>query len=141
MSLQHKTQGYIRRAIRQAEFMQAKPGVWHATLPAFGLETTGGDRNEAEQNLLMLLTAYVLFAPLSGAPLPMIDDVEPSGREPRVGATGAKIYETGTSQDPEQAWFWTAEWQAGEREASEDIAAGRVEGFDSAEDFFASFPD
>jgi antitoxin PrlF len=26
----------------------------------------------------------------------------------------------------DQAWFWTAEWQAGEREASEDIAAGRV---------------
>lgn len=26
----------------------------------------------------------------------------------------------------EQAWFWTREWQEGEREASEDIAAGRL---------------
>ncbi len=25
-----------------------------------------------------------------------------------------------------QAWFWTDAWQAGEREASADIAAGRV---------------
>jgi len=25
-----------------------------------------------------------------------------------------------------QAWFWTPEWQAGEREADADIAAGRV---------------
>ena len=26
-----------------------------------------------------------------------------------------------------QAWFWTPEWQQMEREADEDIAAGRVE--------------
>jgi antitoxin PrlF len=26
----------------------------------------------------------------------------------------------------DQAWFWTREWQTGEREASEDIAAGRL---------------
>lgn len=35
-----------------------------------------------------------------------------------------------------QAWFWTDSWQAGEREASEDIAAGRVESFESADDMF-----
>ena len=29
-----------------------------------------------------------------------------------------------------QAWFWSPEWQAGEREASADIEAGRVERFD-----------
>ncbi len=28
----------------------------------------------------------------------------------------------------DQAWFWTKEWQKGEREADEDIAAGRVSG-------------
>lgn len=28
--------------------------------------------------------------------------------------------------DPSQAWFWTPEWQQKEREADEDIAAGRV---------------
>ena len=26
----------------------------------------------------------------------------------------------------DQAWYWSEEWQAGEREAREDIAAGRV---------------
>lgn len=26
----------------------------------------------------------------------------------------------------DQAWYWTQEWQAGERESREDIAAGRV---------------
>lgn len=28
----------------------------------------------------------------------------------------------------DQAWYWTPEWQEGEREADEDIAAGRVQG-------------
>ncbi|MFH1151385.1 MAG: AbrB/MazE/SpoVT family DNA-binding domain-containing protein [Actinomycetota bacterium] len=29
------------------------------------------------------------------------------------------------SVDRSQAWFWTPEWQAGEREADEDLKAGR----------------
>jgi len=34
----------------------------------------------------------------------------------------------------DQAWYWTKEWQAMEREADEDIAAGRVSGpFETAE--------
>ena len=31
--------------------------------------------------------------------------------------------------DPSQAYFWTPEWQAGEREAEEDIRRGRVKAF------------
>ena len=34
--------------------------------------------------------------------------------------------------DKEQAWFWTRRWQEGEREAEEDIRAGRSQRFDSA---------
>lgn len=30
--------------------------------------------------------------------------------------------------DADQAWFWTPEWQKGEREADEDIRAGRLSG-------------
>ena len=36
----------------------------------------------------------------------------------------------------DQAWFFTAEWLAGEREADEDIAAGRGTVHESAEDMF-----
>ena len=36
----------------------------------------------------------------------------------------------------DQAWFWTKEWQAGEREVDEDIAAGRLKRFDSVEELF-----
>ena len=34
----------------------------------------------------------------------------------------------------DQAWYWSEEWQAGEREAREDIAAGRVIHADSVEE-------
>ena len=37
--------------------------------------------------------------------------------------------------DPGQAWFLNNEWQAGENEANEDLAAGRSEVFDSDEEF------
>lgn len=37
----------------------------------------------------------------------------------------------------DQAWFWTERWQAMEREADEDIAAGRYRQFDSSEEFLS----
>lgn len=33
-----------------------------------------------------------------------------------------------------QSYFWTKEWQEAEREADEDIKAGRVKVFDSVDD-------
>lgn len=36
--------------------------------------------------------------------------------------------------DASQAYFWTKEWQAGEREASEDIRKGRVKAFKSTKE-------
>ena len=33
----------------------------------------------------------------------------------------------------DQAWFWSKSWQRGEREASADIASGRVETFEDSE--------
>ena len=37
--------------------------------------------------------------------------------------------------DTTQAWFWSPEWQAGEREADADRDAGRVETFASGDEF------
>ena len=36
--------------------------------------------------------------------------------------------------DKDQAYFWSREWQGAEREAEEDIRAGRVKEFVSAEE-------
>jgi AbrB family looped-hinge helix DNA binding protein len=43
--------------------------------------------------------------------------------------------------DASQAWFWSREWQAGEREASEDVKAGRVVSSESPEAFLGSLDD
>ena len=39
--------------------------------------------------------------------------------------------------DRDQAYFWTREWQEGEREADEDIRMGRLKTFDSVDDMIA----
>ncbi len=39
--------------------------------------------------------------------------------------------------DPSQAWFWSAAWQRGEREAEEDIKKGRVKKARSAKELIA----
>lgn len=36
--------------------------------------------------------------------------------------------------DAEAAWFWTKEWQEGEKEAEQDIRTGKVKKFKSVED-------
>jgi hypothetical protein len=40
--------------------------------------------------------------------------------------------------DPEQAWFWTREWQDKEREADDDLVAGRATRYESDEEFLAA---
>jgi hypothetical protein len=39
--------------------------------------------------------------------------------------------------DKSQAYFWTRKWQEGEREADEDIKAGRVKAFGSVEELIS----
>ena len=60
------------------------------------------------------------------------------GRSVSVGGVLKELHVTSVSGifDPEesQAYYWTEEWQAGEREADEDIAAGRVRTFDNPAD-------
>ena len=39
--------------------------------------------------------------------------------------------------DTDQRYWWTEEWQEGEREAERDIRVGRVETFETPEEFLA----
>ena len=79
---------------------------------------------------------------------PVLDKVQAFARQARLasatqetievapdvaGALADYLQETlATVED--QAWFWTREWQAGEREAEADLAAGRYQAFDTMED-------
>ena len=52
-----------------------------------------------------------------------------SGEQVRIEAvasTGTIIVHQQVAVDKDQAWFWTPDWQKGELEADEDIAAGRI---------------
>jgi hypothetical protein len=40
--------------------------------------------------------------------------------------------------DPDQLWFWTPEWQEGEREADVELAAGQGTIYQSDEEFLAA---
>ena len=56
-----------------------------------------------------------------------------------VRASRAKAFDLMQRLNPEQAWFWTEEWQAGEREVDREIASGHLitgtpEEFDAALD-------
>jgi AbrB family looped-hinge helix DNA binding protein len=39
--------------------------------------------------------------------------------------------------DKDQAWFWTKRWQEGEKQAAEDIKAGRMHTFENMEEAIA----
>lgn len=52
-----------------------------------------------------------------------------------VGVDGAVSMRGLRTIPADQAWFWTPEWQAGERAADADIAAGRGRVFHSDEEF------
>lgn len=54
--------------------------------------------------------------------------------EVRVNSGGSITLTPKKLVDKEQAYFWTEEWQRGEREADEEIAAGRHKTFDDVED-------
>jgi antitoxin PrlF len=42
--------------------------------------------------------------------------------------------------DADQAWFWSDDWQRGEREASDDIARGRTRRSESGDAFLDGLP-
>ena len=56
------------------------------------------------------------------------DILETTLKEGRVIITPKKIIDAG------QSWFWAKEWQESEKEAEEDIKAGRVKKFKNAAD-------
>ena len=56
-----------------------------------------------------------------------------------IAMKGAKlILSPKRAVDIDQAWFWTKEWQAAEREAEADIKAGRVKKAKSVEGLIRS---
>jgi len=58
--------------------------------------------------------------------------------EAEVSDSGEVILRPLATVDRSQAWFWTPEWQAGEREATEQARRGEGERFKTGDDFLGS---
>jgi antitoxin PrlF len=58
--------------------------------------------------------------------------------EVEVTENGEVILRPLATVDRSQAWFWTPEWQAGEREATEQIRRGEVKRYETDADFLDS---
>jgi antitoxin PrlF len=58
--------------------------------------------------------------------------------EAEVSDTGEVILRPLATVERSQAWFWTREWQDGEREASEQASRGEGEVFESGTEFLDS---
>ena len=56
-----------------------------------------------------------------------------------VKEDGTVVVRGYTSIPADQAWFYSPEWQAGEREAQEQLARGEGGYYDNDEDFLSSF--
>ena len=63
-------------------------------------------------------------------------DLKPGDEvELEVKGTTVRLIPIKTIKVPrDQAWFWTPEWQAKEREADQDVSTGRYRDFESVED-------
>lgn len=60
------------------------------------------------------------------------------GGEVEVVTVGGLVLILPADRDSDQAWFWSAEWLAGELAAEADKAAGRQQVFGSDEDLLAA---
>lgn len=63
----------------------------------------------------------------------LVEEIKALPREQRLQLVG-RLERDGLLDDDDQSWFWTPEWQEAEKEADEDIAAGRVHTFDTVDD-------
>jgi hypothetical protein len=109
-----------------------------------GIVAEGRSEDGASETYPGLSIAWLLRRFDRGWPVPPLGEHDLNSDHNRqlfAHETGIEIPLLKEQPDPDQMWVWTPKWQAMEREAEEDIAAGRVERFGSSEEFLASFPD
>jgi hypothetical protein len=79
-----------------------------------------------------LIEQLPLYIPPSG------DDPEVADLLAQVRAARIRAFDSMRRLNPDQAWFWTEEWQAGERDVDTQIATGRGTIYRSDEAFDAA---
>jgi hypothetical protein len=95
------------------------------------------DVHDVVHDLYAALEDWLLITVQDGGLVPIVDDIDLNG------ADGRSLVEWHQSHRPEidteQAWFWTPEWQAGEREASQQLQRDNGEVFENGKNLLAAF--
>ena len=102
------------------------------TGPATESDTGAAGRAQLRKNSQLTLPAAVRQA---------LHIEEGDEVEFQMTAAGEVVLRGLTTIPADQRWFWTEQWQAGEREASEQIARGEVTTHESVDDMFAHLAD
>lgn len=95
------------------------------------------DEHDVVRDLYRALEDWLLLALQRGDQVPMIDGIDLTTEDAQALVAWHETHRRET--DPDQAWFWTPEWQAGERAASRQIQEGQGVVYESDEDFLAAF--
>jgi hypothetical protein len=95
------------------------------------------DVHDVVGDLYVALEDWLLVTLQGGGPVPIVDDIDLNTEN------GRSLVEWHQGHRPEihseQAWFWTPEWQAGERKASQQLQIDNGEVFENGRDFLAAF--
>lgn len=95
------------------------------------------DEHDVVGDLYVALEDWLLATLQGGESVPTIDDIDLNTEN------GRSLVEWHQSHRPkidsEQAWFWTPEWQAGERKASRQLQTESGEVYENGKDFLAAF--
>jgi hypothetical protein len=141
MVLQTLTSHYITTLRRRTTFRSGGDYVVAFVPELPGIEGKGDSEDRATYDFLLRYMNWLLHQLVEGRPVPPMGehDLNPDGnRQLFMQEIGIEMPLLKEQPDPEQMWFWTPKWQEMEREADQDIAAGRVERFESDEDFDAA---
>ncbi len=141
MALQTLTSQYITTLRRKTEFRSSDGHIMAFVPEVPGIEGEGADEDRAAYDFLLRYMNWLLRQLVEGRPVPPMGehDLNPdSNRQLFMYETGIEVPLLKEQPDLDQMWFWTPKWQQMEREAEEDIAAGRVERFESDEGFDAA---
>ena len=59
--------------------------------------------------------------------------------EPSADNSAVRVASSAPESEPDQSYYWTEEWQAGERAADAEIEAGGLQQLNNAEELYAYF--
>jgi hypothetical protein len=141
MALQTLTSHYITTLRRRTEFRSGGDLIVAFVPEVPGIKGEGDSKERAEASFLLRYFTWLLQQLVEGRPVPPMGEHDLNSDYNRrlfMRETGLDIPLLNEQPDPDQMWFWTPKWQLMEREADEDIAASRVERFESDEEFDAA---